>query len=173
MYRTAKLLAVVFSVLLVGGALGAVLMVGPAAAAAGNDTNDDSLVGLPTNETISVNNDTRALEVVAENTNATLDVIVYGVDDAGNETQVATGTLEASGADATDTYSYSSLDPVNYTSYRVNVDGAGAEHLNIQKVQALAGGGGLFGANSNTLLIGAGVALLAALLIAALVLEVM
>lgn len=130
-------------VLVLSSLVASVALVGGAAA---QETATATAANEPIAEdTLGVDNDTQAVQALAENATGTLDVTVYGVDADGNETEVATGTLDATG-NSTDTYEYSSLDPSTYGEYRVVVDGdADAETIEIAKVQVVSGGGGLIG----------------------------
>lgn len=96
------------------------------------------------NETVTVDNDTRAVYAQATNiTNDTADVTVYGIDANGNETQEATGTLDTSTTE-TDLYEFTSVDAANYSEYRVVITGDGADSTEIGTVQEVSGGGGGF-----------------------------
>lgn len=112
-------------------------------------------VALPQEKTFSVDNQTEALRVSAENISANsdgfnaLDVEVFGVDSGGNETSVDTGEVNTTGSGTTaDVFRFESIDPQTYPSYRVNVTGAGAEFLEIDKIQAVTGGGGFIPSGS-------------------------
>ena len=119
------------------------MLFGAAAPAAAQSAGND----LPMSHTMSVGEDTEGIHVTAENASDTLDVTVYGLDSDGNETQVATGTLDATG-ETTDTYEFRDINATKYPSYRVNVTGATdsttVEYVEINKLQ-LVGGGGLLG----------------------------
>lgn len=92
------------------------------------------------NETLDVSNDTQALHVSATESNDTLDIAIYGIDDDGDETEVDTSTLDAT--DEAATYEYENVDPEIYDQYRVVVTGDGADDLDVAKVELVGGGGG-------------------------------
>lgn len=122
---------------------GSAALVGSAAAAnTATATDDDSfLETLPANETFAVDNDTEELRAIVENTNGTLDVTVYNAT-GDTRTEVATGTVTADGADATDTYSFTAIDAANVSEYELEVTGDGAERVQIEMVGVVSGGGG-------------------------------
>ncbi|WP_436934094.1 hypothetical protein [Halovenus marina] len=91
-------------------------------------------------ETLDVDNDTEAVRATALNTSAVLDVTVYSVNSAGNETEVANGTLDA--PSGTDAFEYSNLNTTAYDQYRVNVTGGEAETVEIARIQVQTGVGG-------------------------------
>lgn len=96
---------------------------------------------MPVNETVTPDEDTESLRVLAENvTNDTADVTVFEIDN-GTETEVDTGTLDTSGTDTTtDTYEYSEIN--TSLEYRVLVEGDGADMIDVAKVQVVSAGGG-------------------------------
>ena len=119
-------------------ALAVGLGAGAAAAQTATATPTDTTLG---NKTVSVDADTDGLQVVAENiTNDTATVTIYGIAD-GNETQVTNTTLNTS-TETTDTYRYLAVNHTKYPDYRIHVDGDGAAQLEINKLQAVSGGGG-------------------------------
>ena len=125
---------IVLAVLLVGAVVVGVLSLSGVGAAVGNEL---------TNQTVSVGEDTDGLRVLAENTTGELNVTVSGIDADGNETQVATGTLNAtSGPNATDTYEYRNVNATLYPDYLVTVTGDAAETLDVTKLQVVQPGGG-------------------------------
>lgn len=97
-------------------------------------------------ETIEVNENTQSVQALAENSTEVLTVTIHGVDADGNETAdpVDTGSLDATG-NTTATYTYSDLDPENYSSYAVTITGDGASEVDVARVQVQPGGGGGFG----------------------------
>ena len=119
-------------------------------------------------ETLSVDNETRSVYALAENTTAgyPINVTVYAVDSNGIETEVANGTLNATSANGTDLFEYTSLDPGNYTSYRVVVTGDGetVERVEVGAVREVTGGGGGLGLGGGSgispLLLGAAIVLI-------------
>lgn len=144
--RHVRTLGAVAVFALVLAAVGA-LALGTAPTALGQ-TNTTELA----NETVAVDNETRALYVEAENTTGDLTVTVYSINSTDDsETQVATGTLNASGADATDLYEYSGVDAANYSEYRVVVEGDDAELITIGVVAEVATGGGGFAFDGGSL----------------------
>lgn len=95
--------------------------------------------------TMPVDNDTESVRATVENTTGSVDASVWGVDENGNQTGVHMANLTAEGANNTSQMEYTALEPENYTEYRVLVEGAGAEAVTIDKLQAITGGGALFG----------------------------
>jgi hypothetical protein len=115
--------------------------VGPVAAQDGGETLAD--------ETIAVDNETRSVYALAENTTDgyPITVTVYNVTEQGIEQEVASGTLNATGDNATDLFEVTDLDPENVSSYRVVVTGDGetVERVEVGAVREVTGGGGGLG----------------------------
>ncbi|WP_335999364.1 hypothetical protein [Halorientalis halophila] len=110
------------------------------------EPTDDESAEIPQEETFSVDNDTESVRAVAINTSGTLNVSVYTVDENGTETLVSSGTLNTSAVSGdSDIFAYQIPDSETDVQYRVNVSaetqGAGAETVEIEKLQAMSGGG--------------------------------
>lgn len=146
-----KLRALVLAAVVLLAAAAASLAVGTAAATvtptAGNTLAD---------KTFGASNSTEGLQVVAEGTNGTLNVAVYGINSSGSEIHIENSSLSAA-AGSTSTYEYRDINSTKYPEYRVLVEGDGADSLTVAKLEQVTGGGGLLGsaAANPTLLLGA------------------
>lgn len=99
---------------------------------------DESMV--LSDKTHSVNNDSEQVYVEVQNTTDYVTATFYGVDSGGNETQVGKVHLTAG---ATEIVEHRiTVDPANYSSYRVEVTGTDAEIIESGVVAKLSGGGG-------------------------------
>jgi hypothetical protein len=114
---------------------------------------------MPYSETVSVDNSTSEISVVAENissvnsttTEGVLDVTVSG-NESGVLTQVGSGTLDTSGENFTDEYTYSGVNATKYGNYTVEVSGDGVESLTVSTMGA--GGGFLSGSSGGVGIVG-------------------
>lgn len=133
--------AVIALALVLSAVVGTAAVVGSAAGQTSTDTPD-----APLNQTVSVDGDTtRALYVSAANATGTLDVTVYAVEN-GSETQATTATLDAT-ANTSDSFEWSlPSDPAG--EYRVLVDGADVEIVDLAKIEEVQAGGGLIPSGS-------------------------
>jgi hypothetical protein len=137
-----RLTALSLAVLAVASLAVPFLLVGAAPAAADHAGNDGSFSGETLhNEMAEVDNDTRALYVEVENGSDPVDVHIYE-----NGTSVANNTLNAtSGPNATDSWEYGGVDPVNHSEYRVKVFGpenSTLERTTVSRLTLVSGGGG-------------------------------
>ena len=135
-------------------------LAGVAAPAAAQTTTETTDTSAPLNETVQVSEDVRALHVSAANATDVLNVTVYSIVN-GSETQATTGTLDAT-ANTTDTFEWSlPTDPAD--EYRVVVDGADVETVELYKIEKSQVGGGFLSADSevpvSTAVIGGGLVL--------------
>lgn len=133
---------------------------GLAAPAAAQDAGNTTLH----DETVAVDEDTRALVVSAQNASDVLDVTIYGIDADGLSDEVDTAQLDATG-NTTDSYEYDGVDASAYESYRVQVEAIDAvdptaETISVERVQVVGGGGGIIGGGGG---IGLGVAVIGGL----------
>jgi hypothetical protein len=102
---------------------------------------------MPLNQTFDVSNDTESLNVIAENvTNDTASLTVFGVDDAGNLTEVSTAsiTTDAANGTYTDSFTYSGLNASKYGSYKLSLAGDGADTVEMYALRRDGGGGAGF-----------------------------
>lgn len=109
----------------------------------------------PTSEEVQVTNNTELIRVSVENISSgnTATVEFAGIDAGGNETLEDSATLNTSGG--SDVYEFSSVDDSTYGAYNVTVSGAfGAEFLEISRVDAFSGGGGVPISDSDAALVG-------------------
>jgi hypothetical protein len=141
-WTSAILLGVTLGVVVLGAAI--VLSAGTADASTTSTATNNSTELV--NETVPVDNQTRAVYFQATNTtaaeNGSVTVTFYGVDDAGNETMVRETNVSA-GANETELVEQSA-NVTAYDSYRVEAHGEAdsTEVGTIEKVAGVGGGGG-------------------------------
>ena len=95
-----------------------------------------------TNTDVDPSDDTQSIRVVGENlTNDSASITVFETVD-GSESEVATATLntDESNGTYTDTYEYQSVNASN--TYRVLVEGDGADSISVNKVNTVPASGG-------------------------------
>jgi len=121
--------------------LSLVLLAGAIGPAAAQTTTTTTETSPPLDQTVTVDGDTRSLFITAENATASLSATIYAVEN-GTETAVATQTLDATG-NTTDSWEWELPgDPA--TEYRVTVDGASVEEVDLSTIERVpASGGGL------------------------------
>jgi len=131
------------STLAIASVLAMLLVVGAVAPAAAQTTTTDTSPLI--DQSVTVDDSTRAISVSASDSTAVLDVTIYSVVN-GTETQVTTGTIDATNA-TTGTFEWSlPSDPAG--EYRVVLDGGDAASTNLVTVEEQAVGGGVITGDS-------------------------